>query len=88
MMIVYATPHAPMALLVKAVLTPDVRMKPRPICVLLKPMSPSCRVRLSTVLLELPVSVVQWADLARLEPSGDAVEVESVLSCISTRHMS
>jgi hypothetical protein len=30
---VYATPHATIALFVKAVLTPDVRMKPRPICV-------------------------------------------------------
>jgi hypothetical protein len=34
---------------------------------------------LPTILLELPVSVVERADLASLEPSRDAVEVESVL---------
>jgi hypothetical protein len=34
---------------------------------------------LSAVLLELPVAVVERADLTCLEPSGDAVEVESVL---------
>lgn len=34
---------------------------------------------LSTVLLELPVSVVKRADLTRLQPTRDAVEVESVL---------
>jgi hypothetical protein len=38
---------------------------------------------LSAVLLELPVSVVQRADLSRLEPSRDAVEVEGMLSCVS-----
>jgi hypothetical protein len=31
------------------------------------------------ILLELPVTVVQWADLAGLQPSRYAVEVESVL---------
>jgi hypothetical protein len=35
----------------------------------------------ATVLLELPVTVVERADLASLEPAGDAVEVESVLFC-------
>ncbi len=34
----------------------------------------------STILLKLPVAVVERADLARLEPAGDAVEVEGVLS--------
>lgn len=34
---------------------------------------------LSTVLLELPVPVVQRADLSRLEPSRNAVEMECVL---------
>lgn len=34
---------------------------------------------LPTILLELPVSVVERADLAGLEPSRDAVEVEGVL---------
>lgn len=34
---------------------------------------------LTTVFLELPVSVVQWAHLAGLQPSRDAVEVEGVL---------
>ena len=34
---------------------------------------------LPTVLLELPVSVVERADLAGLQPSRDAVEVECVL---------
>jgi hypothetical protein len=38
---------------------------------------------LSTVLLELPVPVVQRADLARLEPSRDAVEVERMLVDVS-----
>lgn len=35
--------------------------------------------KLSTVLLELPVSVVQWAYLTSLQPSRDAMEVECVL---------
>jgi hypothetical protein len=35
---------------------------------------------LPTILLELPVSVVERADLAGLEPSGDAVEVEGVIA--------
>jgi hypothetical protein len=34
---------------------------------------------LPTILLELPVSVVERADLASLEPSRNAVEVECVL---------
>jgi hypothetical protein len=40
--------------------------------------------RLSAVLLELPVSVVQWTDLSGLEPSGDAVEMERMLSHVSS----
>lgn len=36
-------------------------------------------VHLPTILLELPVPVIQRADLAGLEPTRDAVEVESVL---------
>jgi hypothetical protein len=35
------------------------------------------------ILLELPVTVVQWADLAGLQPSRYAVEVESVLGKVS-----
>ena len=35
---------------------------------------------LSAVLLKLPVSVVQRADLTSLEPTRDTVEVEGVLS--------
>ena len=35
--------------------------------------------RLPSVLLEFPVSVVEWAYLSGLEPSRDAVEVECVL---------
>jgi len=34
----------------------------------------------ATVLLEFPVSVVQGADLAGLQPSGDAVEVEGMIA--------
>jgi hypothetical protein len=37
------------------------------------------RSRLATILLELPVAVVERADLARLQPARDAVEVEGVL---------
>jgi hypothetical protein len=33
----------------------------------------------TTVLLELPVPVVEWTDLARLQPPRNAVEVESML---------
>jgi hypothetical protein len=40
--------------------------------------------RLSAVLLELPVPVVERADLARLEPSRDAVEVECVLRVLAS----
>ena len=35
--------------------------------------------RLPSVLLELPVAVVEWAYLSGLQPSRDAVEVECVL---------
>jgi hypothetical protein len=34
---------------------------------------------LTTVFLELPVSVVQRTDLPSLQPSGDAVEMKGVL---------
>lgn len=37
------------------------------------------RGRSSSVLLELPVSVVEGADLTCLEPTRDAVKVEGVL---------
>jgi len=40
-----------------------------------------CRERsLVAVLLELPLPVVEGADLARLQPLGDAVEVEGVIA--------
>ncbi len=35
---------------------------------------------LTAILLELPISVVERADLAGLEPAGDAVEMESMLA--------
>ena len=34
----------------------------------------------AAVFLELPLSVAQWAHLARLEPAGDAVEVKGVIA--------
>ena len=34
---------------------------------------------LTTILLKLPISVVERANLAGFQPSGDAVEVEGVL---------
>lgn len=38
---------------------------------------------LSSVFLELPVSVVKWAYLSGPEPSRDAVEVERMLGRVS-----
>jgi len=38
------------------------------------------RVSLATVLLEFPVSVIEWAYLAGLQPSGDTVEVECMVA--------
>jgi len=35
---------------------------------------------LTSVLLEFPISVVEWADLAGFQPTGDAVEVESMVA--------
>jgi len=35
---------------------------------------------LTTVLLELPISVVQRADLASLQPARDAVELKGVIA--------
>jgi len=43
-------------------------------------LSPPCDHPLSTILLELPVSVVEGADLTRLQPAGNAVEMESVIT--------
>jgi len=37
-------------------------------------------VRLSSILLEFPFAVIQWANLARLQPPGDAVEVERMIA--------
>lgn len=37
------------------------------------------RKSLTAVLLEFPISVVEGADLTRLQPTGNAVEVEGVL---------
>lgn len=42
---------------------------------------------LTPIFLELPVSVIQWAYLARLEPARDAVKVERMLPDISTQHV-
>jgi len=42
--------------------------------------------RSSTVLLELPIAIVERAHLPRLEPTRDAVEVECVL-CLLARSM-
>lgn len=38
------------------------------------------RYQLSSVLLEFPISVVEWAHLAGLEPTGDAVVVEGMVA--------
>jgi len=38
------------------------------------------RKTLTTILLELPVSIVQWTDLTCLQPPGDAMEVECVVA--------
>ena len=35
---------------------------------------------LSAVLLELPLAIVQWADLPSFEPAGDAMEVEGMVA--------
>lgn len=37
----------------------------------------SCR--LPTILLEFPISVIQWADLTSFQPAGYAMEMERVL---------
>lgn len=42
---------------------------------------------LAAVLLEFPVAVVERADLAGLEPAGDAVEVEGVLFVYLSAHV-
>lgn len=35
---------------------------------------------LTTVLLEFPISVVKWANLASLQPTGDTMKMESVVT--------
>jgi len=35
---------------------------------------------LSTIFLEFPISVVEWADLTSLQPSRDAVEMEGMIA--------
>jgi hypothetical protein len=40
---------------------------------------PSSCDTLTTVLLELPISIVERANLTCLQPTGDAVEMESML---------
>lgn len=39
---------------------------------------------LPTILLEFPIAIVERANLARLEPPGNAVEVEGVLGLSAT----
>jgi hypothetical protein len=41
-------------------------------------------ISLATILLELPVAVIQRADLSGLQPSRYAVEVESMLKEVSS----
>lgn len=45
--------------------------------------SSSSEEKSSTVLLELPVSVIQWAHLTGLQPSRDTMEVECVLHSVT-----
>jgi hypothetical protein len=40
----------------------------------------------TTILLELPISIVEWADLTCLQPSGDAVEMKGVLAQCQQKH--